>query len=146
MENHQLDTIMFSEESDLIKRKAMLEANCLEMQEMPVKKYYDEVAISEMRKEYTENAAKIFKAMEELKEVQARIKGIIKPLVEQNSYLLRNIREGYNEVVQDVYLFDIQELGMMAFYDKNGELVNSRRLFPNEKQTNVVSMAGRMAR
>ncbi len=140
-ENEELKAVMFQDETDPVKRQAMLDTNCLEKEERPVKHYYDEVAISEMRKEYSDNAVKIFKALEELAEAKARIKGIVKPLIEQNNYLLRNIREGYNEIEEEVYMFDFQEIGMMAFYDKNGELVDSRRLKPDEKQTNVVSMS-----
>lgn len=140
--NEVLEAVMFASEEDLVKRKIMLENNCLEIEEeYPVKRYFSDVERSEFQREYTDNSIKIARAMAKLEEYKAEIKAIVKPLIEQNLYLLANVREGYSERPETVYLFDFQDLGMMAIYDEKGELVDSKRLLPNQRQTNVVSMA-----
>ncbi len=144
--NEKLEAIMFADEIDLAKRKSMLEANCLDTEdEYPVKRYFNDAERSEFQREYADNAIKIARALAKLEEHKAEIKAITKPLIEQNHYLLTNIREGYNERPETVYLFDFQDLGMMAMYDDKGELVDSKRLLPNQRQTNVVSMSRKTA-
>lgn len=120
---------------EINEREAMLEANCVRTEEMPVKKFYTPEEIIEMRREYTENSIQIKRKMEELKKIKAEIDGYCKPLIESNTYLLTNIRTGHVEQDQQVYLFDDQKAGMMKFYDNRGEMVSSRRLTPEERQT-----------
>lgn len=144
-EKRVMEAVMFAEEKDLKIRKVMLDSNCVAIEEMPVKYYYDEPGIAEMRKEYVDNSIKIARAMEELEDFKTKIKAIVKPLQQQNQYLHVNMREGYSEVNEKTYMFDFQDLGMMGYYNEKGELVDSRRLKPTEKQTNVISMANKTA-
>lgn len=144
--NEKLEANMFSDEIDLIKRKSMLETNCLDVEkEYPVKRYYDDVERAEFQREYSDNAIKLDRAMKKLDEYKAEIKSIVKPLIEQQHYLLTNIREGYSERPETVYLFDFQDLGILGIYDEKGELIDSKRLTPGQRQTNVVSMSRKMA-
>jgi hypothetical protein len=118
-------------------REAMLDANCLRPEEMPIKKFFTGEEMIDMRREYSDNTIQIGRKNEELKKVKQEVDAHNKPLIDQNTYLINNIRAGYVEANQQVYLFDDQESGMMNYYDNQGELVYSRRLMPHEKQTRI---------
>lgn len=134
---------MFAEEKDLSLREAMLEANCYRPEEAPVKKFYSEEEMTDMRKEFAANASEIDKLETELEQKRNEINAKKKPFENINESLLKSIDMGFSETIQQVYLFDDQENGMMHTYDRTGELLSSRKLEPKERQTNVVSMAGR---
>lgn len=132
---------IFQEEQDLLKREVMIEANCLRPEEAPVKKFYTEEEMTCMRKEFAANASEIDKLETELEQKRSEINAKKKPFENINEALLKNIDMGFSETIQQVYLFDDQEAGMMNYYDNKGELYYSRRLAPNEKQTNIISMS-----
>jgi peptidoglycan hydrolase CwlO-like protein len=118
-------------------REAMLEANCYNQEEMPIQKHFSEDEINEMRKTHVANSIAIKRKSEEFKKLKAEIDAFIKPLAEENNYLLQNVRAGYVEVNKQVYIFDDQETSMMNYYDNTGELVYSRRMMPHEKQLKI---------
>lgn len=45
------------------------------------------------------------------------------------------------EIDEEVYLLDNQEEGMMLIYNALGEMLSSRKLSPNERQSNVITMS-----
>lgn len=90
-----------------------------------------------MRKQFATNSISIKKKMEEFKQMKAEIDACIKPLAEENVYLLANVRAGFAEVNQQVYLYEDHDQQMMLYYDNTGTLVSSRRLAPHEKQTRI---------
>lgn len=143
MKEQEIKGKMFQEIENIAEREAALEANCVRQEVFPVKKIFTEEEVNEMRRNYTQNAVEMNKQLEELERKKTEIKAKYKPLLEENKYLLSNIRTGFQEHDQQVYLFDFQEDGQMGYYDGNGELVYSRKLMPNEKQLNVISMAQR---
>ncbi len=125
------------QDTPLAERESMIEANSYSSEEMPVQKHFAEDEINDMRRTFTKNSIEIKKKMEEFKSFKQGIDEFIKPLSEENAYLLANVRAGYVEVNQQVYLFEDYETGMMNYYDNTGALVNSRRMLPEEKQKKV---------
>lgn len=118
-------------------REASLEANCLRPEETLIKKYFEENEINDMRREFTQNSISIKKLIEKLKLFKNEVDAEIKPMAESNLYLINNIRTGFVEVNQQVYLFDDQENSMMHTYDAKGDLIGSRRLAPEERQQRI---------
>jgi hypothetical protein len=78
-------------------------------------------AFAEARKEHT---AKI-----------APINGKIKGLLEFIKYKSR-------QVTEEVYLYDDQTEGIMAAYNNEGELISTRKLTPDERQTKMRLLTG----
>ena len=117
--------------------EATLEANCLRPEEKVVKKLFEPDEIIDMRKQFMDNSIIIRRATEKLNKAKDEHKAEVKEPTDANAYLLANIRSGYVEVNQQVYLYDNQETGMMEYYDAKGELVESRRLTPEERQTRI---------
>lgn len=127
------------QDTPINEREAMLEANCLRPEEKLVKKHYAAEEVVEMRKQFLENNIVIKKAGEILSVAKSIFNETVASPVKDNVYLLANVRSGFVEVNQQVYLFDDQEKGMMNTYDATGELIESRRLTPEERQTRIKS-------
>ena len=125
------------QDTPLAEREAMIEANSYASEEMPIQKHFSEEEINDMRRSHMKNSIEIKKKLEEFKTFKAEIDAFIKPLAEENTYLLQNVRNGYIEVNQQVYLFEDHENGMMCYYDNTGALVHSRRMLPHERQSKI---------
>lgn len=78
-----------------------------------------------------ENCIQVNDLEEELKEVKSEFKEKIDPLKIDNKHLLGEIKNRRAKVTG--LLFDFAEDGMMNTYDKDGDLVGSRRLSEEEK-------------
>jgi hypothetical protein len=61
----------------------------------------------------------------------------VKPLKELNKEILRKVRTGVEDVVEDVYLVKDLEEEKMGYYSKDGKLVFERSLKPEEKQYTI---------
>ncbi len=118
-------------------RESMLEANCIRPEEKPVKKYFEQNELTEMRKQFSDNAITIRKATEVLNKAKEAHKISIADPSKENEYLRESIRAGFVEVNQQVYLFDDQENGVMNTYDNKGNFIESRRLTPEERQLRI---------
>lgn len=127
----------FPADTVVAEKEQMLEANCLRPEEKDIKKYFELEEMTEMRRQFYENAVEIRKANEAFVKARDAYKVIAEPLEKQNKSLMQQIRTGFVEVRQQVYLFDSQAEGMMGYYDNSGELIESRRLIPEERQTRV---------
>lgn len=68
-----------------------------------------------------------------LKEYSANIK----LLDTQRRNIITQLKLGYKEQQETLYAIDDQEKGMMEYYRGDGELVHSRRLLPDERQTRI---------
>lgn len=107
-------------------------------------KYFKKLSAEEIeqkREIFTENVIQISDLNDKKKELINEIKNEIKPLSVENKSLMESIRTKQEEVEGKIYLVDDQENGMMHSYDEMGELINSRRLRPNEKQTSIFSIS-----
>lgn len=118
-------------------REAMLEANSHDTETMPVQKFFTPEDLQDMRTEHVNNNIIIKRANEKLKKAQEEYKAETKKPIDDNTYLLANIRAGYVEVDQQVYLMPDWDNRMMGYYDRFGEFIKSRRMTPDERQTKI---------
>lgn len=132
-----METKLFQEITDPIERESTLDANCLRPEDMVVKKHFSEKDMIDMRRDFADLKIAIRKEEERLAEIKKESDLRMKPIKESALYNETNIRMGFVEVKQQVYLFDDQESGMMGYYDNTGELIHSRRLDPVERQIRV---------
>lgn len=115
-------------------REAHLDANCVRPEEMQVKKHFNEAEMTSMRRDYANGKIELKKEEERLAQIKKDSDLKMKATKESVTYNELNIRFGFVEVKQQVYLFADQTAGMMNYYDADGELVHSRRLEPIERQ------------
>ena len=64
----------------------------------------------------------------------------MKPAEERVTSNTKNLRLGYSENLEQVFLLDDQEDGVMRTFDAEGKFVSERKLTPKEKQLSVVSV------
>lgn len=100
-------------------------------------KYYKPLTEDELaarREMLTDNCIKLGDLEEEKKLLTEKIKVKIDPLKEENKTLLLECRTRQAQVDGILYHMANHEEGYMETYDENGELLNSRKLRPEEKQ------------
>jgi hypothetical protein len=51
-----------------------------------------------------------------------------------------DLKRGYTENEEPVFLVDDQDEGMMHTYDQWGKYIKSRKLYPDERQTKILEM------
>ncbi|MES2382632.1 MAG: hypothetical protein V4538_16405 [Bacteroidota bacterium] len=118
-------------------REAMLEANCLTTEEKDIQKYFSIDELTEMRATFLSNSIIVRKANEVLNKAKDENKAAVKAPLDQNEYLLKNIRLGFQEVTCQVYIFPDYENRMVGYYDNTGTLLESRRMRPEEAQAYI---------
>lgn len=118
-------------------REAMLEANCINSEEKDIQKYFTMEELTDMRATFLANSIIVRKANEELNKAKDINKAAVKSPLDQNEYLLKNIRLGFQEVAAQVYIFGDYEARMVGYYDNTGNLLESRRMRPEEAQMRV---------
>jgi hypothetical protein len=132
---------MYPEAQTPEEKKAMLNHGCRKKEQQDIKKYLTEAEHLQMRKDFMANAIKLGKLKDELKTIADDFASRMKPLQIVNDELKAKVDKGFEEVPGDVFLFDFQDQGMMGYYDDNGDMISSRRLAPEEKQTDLAREA-----
>ncbi len=117
-------------------REKMLQDMATRTEERPVKKHFTPEDLTEFRKQYFDNALTQRKAVEILNKAKEIYNESVKLPIKENIYLSNNIRTGFVEVTEQVYLFDDTD-GFMYIYDNQGALLESRRLLPEERQREI---------
>lgn len=118
-------------------RHLSLDANCYEINEDFVRRDYSDEEMQNFRLDLSKEALQIADLEDEKKEMVAEITGRIKERKAVYKEVLSDIRKGYSETKETVYLFDYQEEGEMLIYDAQGNVVSYRALNPSERQTKM---------
>lgn len=118
-------------------REAMLEANAYTVEEQELEKHFSHEEVDEMRKEYMDNSIAIRNATAELNRAKDVHKAKTADPTKNNQYLIEKIKNGFVLVPQTVYLMEDHTEGMIGTYDRFGNLISSRRMKPEERQTRI---------
>jgi len=120
------------------KKLELLEANCKSKEQQMVQVDFSEDDLSEMKSRLSEIAIEKDELEVELKELSKGLRDKIKEKNGKLKGLLVHLRNKYDLQMQTVYEFDNQEDGLMLTYNAQGELINSRKLRPAERQTRII--------
>lgn len=122
-------------------RLHLLEDNCKEITSMPVRKKFTPEELKRFKDEQISIAMMLdvedTKKQEFNKEYNAKTKI---PKAEHKE-LINHIRKGFVDEERKVFTFDNQDDKVMEYYDENGDCVYERPLLPNERQTNIHTIA-----
>jgi hypothetical protein len=121
-------------------RLEMLKANCYHSELQNVKVYFTEEEMADMKSALSEESITRNGLEEELSEIGKELRNQIKQRTQKIKELLKFLKNGFEEQKQEVFEFDDQETGLMLTYNNDGELINSRKLLPSERQTKITSM------
>lgn len=81
----------------------------------------------------------IDKLEKEKKEYLDQMKQQMEPLKDKSATLLKVVRDRFETVIGNAYIFRDDETGYIGYYDANGNLINQRRMTPEEKQGSILS-------
>ena len=116
-------------------KKQMLQDNCFDTEVGTYVRPLTEEDIAVRKDTLAENYNKIGTLTAELDMIKSEYKGKIDPLKHEMAIVADEIKSRNTEENGTLYMFKDEDGGMMGYYDEKGELVNSRRLRPDEKQT-----------
>jgi len=121
-------------------RSAML-AEISDKQEMQkVQRPYTHDEKMQMKDHVVEESISIKDVKKEMKAVVKEFNDALKKHADSVSHALDNIKKGYSENEETVYMIADQDAGEMNIYDANGVYLSTRKLRPDEKQTKVYKM------
>jgi hypothetical protein len=114
--------------------QSRLTALAIKTEDRNVRMFFADDEKSEMSKEHTSKMIEIAAAEEQFEQVKLIHRENIAPIKRASNDLLRNIRNGYVDVMTKCYLIDDQEKGVMQYFNEAGVMVDERRLYPEERQ------------
>lgn len=100
-----------------------------------VKRPYSEDEKLQLKDSVVDESTTIMDQTKEFKEIKKEFDTAIKKSKESVSDALTRIKKGFSENEEKVYYIDDQEAGTMNVVDANGEILYTRKLFPDERQT-----------
>jgi hypothetical protein len=121
-------------------RLQLLIDNCASRETQNVKVFFSEDDLAEMKSRLSEISITKDALEDDLKELSGDLRKKIKTEGAAIKGLLRYLKDKYEEQAQEVFNFDDQDAGLMLTYNKSGELLSTRKLRPDERQTSIRSL------
>jgi len=118
-------------------RVSTLEAMCDAKENFSYTKHLSRDELDEYRENLTDTMVKQSAIESEFADVKEEFKKKLKPVMRDVSQLFGIVKAKAIEVDELCFLIPDYNSGMMEYYNANGELVNSRRLKPEERQTAI---------
>ena len=115
-------------------RLALLRENADKIEQRDYYKPLTPDEIAERKSELTENSIQLADIAERKKDAMDAFKEQQKPLVEKNKLLMQEVRFKQAKVSGELFHMANHESGMMETFDESGELIETRRLKPEERQ------------
>ena len=116
----------------LEERAQFLEDNCDAVEDVTYSRAFSPEELALKREQLTDSSIKIADIEEEKKAVMDEFKERLKPLKETNGEAIKALRDKSQTVTEKCYKFIDEETKMVGFYNKEGNLVNSRPAFQKE--------------
>lgn len=129
---------LFEGDYSEIELRQMLQDNCDFVEDGNYVRNLDEEELAVKKDELAEISIKLAGVQAEKKEAVAVFNEQMKPLKIDLGTAIQAVKSRAEDCNGRLYHFADHESGMMGIYDDRGELVNSRRLKPEEKQGNVL--------
>lgn len=121
----------------LEERVAFLSNTCDGTEEVSYSRVFTPGELAKQRELLTDASIKLADIDEKKKKAMDEFKEQAKPLIEQRQKSIQNLRTKAETVTEVCYKYFDEETKMVGFYNKEGNLVNSRPAFPNEMQKTI---------
>lgn len=122
-------------------REAFLKDNCDKVEEKGYMKPYSTEELQGHKENLANVSIEIAEIEAEKKAQDAYYKGQLKPLVEQRSQMVSNIKSKSEYVKEVCFKFVDQEAKETGFYNADGDLIECRPATADELQPTIFSMA-----
>lgn len=120
---------------------AVIRERSVKHEDRVVRRNYTSEQLAELKTQHSEKAMERMDREEALVDLSRPLKAEIKELKAGEKDLLTHIRNRYYDNREQVWLVPDYDNGTMEIYDERGELVESRRLHPSERQVNAFQPA-----
>ena len=124
-----------------IQRTNFLKDNCDAVEEKGYMKPYTSEELQGHKENLANVSIEIAEIEAEKKAQDAYYKGQLKPLMEQRTRMVSNIKSKSEYVKEICYKFVDQEAKETGFYNEDGDLIESRPTTADELQPTIFSMA-----
>ena len=124
----------------LEQREEMLLGMATKTETEKVKRHYSDDEKSQIREFATEESIQLMDKEEAFSEVKKAHNTEVKAHNKEIIKALKDVKRGFSESEEKVYLIADHENGTMDVHDKFGEFLYSRKLFPDERQTTILEM------
>lgn len=122
---------------NLVAREAFLKDNCDKVEEKGYMKHYTPEELQQRKEELANASIEIAEIEQEAKEAAAHYKGKLKPLKETRARMVGDIKSKSEYVKELCYKFVDQEARETGYYNKEGDLIESRPATADELQTTL---------
>lgn len=119
---------------NLVAREAFLKDNCDKVEEKGYMKPYTPEELQQRKEELANASIEIAEIEQEAKEAAAHYKGKLKPLKETRARMVGDIKSKSEYVKELCYKFVDQEARETGYYNKEGDLIESRPATADELQ------------
>lgn len=120
--------------------KNQINDSSIAIEQRTIRKHFTEDEMIDLREKFSTNEILKSDAEEELAEVKKTAKAKIDGIKEISKDVRTKIKHKYIDVIKDVNCVPNFAEGVMEFYDtETGELVDTRKLRPNEKQMSILN-------
>ena len=130
----------FMPEATEKERLNALKDNADKMEKTTYQKKLSFNELAERCEDLAKNCIKLSSIDDEIKLSNTDFKGRKDPLKTANKNLLAEIKTEQTTVDGTLFHLSNHDTGIMETYDEDGYLISSRRLRPEEKQTNIFQM------
>lgn len=122
------------------KRAQMLSDNAESIEEIGYMKSFTEEEILSMKDDLAEVSIDINEIEIEKKDIAAEFKHRLEPLTDQKKDILTKIKNKAEFVKEECYKFIDYDDQMVTYYNRLGQVVESRRMRPDEKQLKIFTL------
>ena len=125
---------------NLVAREAFLKDNCDKVEEKGYMKPYTPEELQQRKEELANASIEIAEIEQEAKEAAAHYKGRLKPLKEARANIVSNIKAKAEYVKELCYKFVDQEARETGYYNREGDLIESRPATADEMQPTLFAV------
>jgi hypothetical protein len=105
-----------------------------------IKNHYNEDEKNQIRGFVSEESISLMEQEEEFSVIKKEFSQKTKALKMQLKSALKDLKRGYTETNEQVFLVDDQDEGLMHIFDSKGKFLQSRKLYPDERQTTIINL------
>lgn len=126
-------------EYSLEEREQFLRNTCDGTEEVSYSRAFTPEELAEQRELLTDASISLAEIEQAKKDAINGFKQRAKPYIDQKNDAIKKLRDKAETVIEDCFKYFDDETNMVAFYNIEGNLVNSRPAFPSEMQKTVFS-------
>lgn len=121
-------------------RASVLEAEAYATDLMEVERPYLQDELDSFKNNLVDNCVILNDYEEKLATIKAEFKEKMKPVERVIAENIQKLKQKVSRNVETVFMVANHETGMMDVIDCNGVWLKARKLYPNERQTNIHQM------